>query len=92
MDRLLTTNEVAEYFKVKPRTITQKFIGQGLKVIPIGKKDYRYDKKDVEEFAETLKSIAEIQQEPAIRRKPKYKTTTIDYEKRRINLIYNKVV
>ena len=32
MQSLLTTKQVADYFKVKPSTVTQKFIKMGLKV------------------------------------------------------------
>lgn len=94
MEKLLTTKEVADYFGVTPITVTQKFIKMGLKVIPIGQKDYRFKQEDVEEFAEHLKELAQekiIQANP-IRRKTKCKTLNVDYEKRRINLELNKVV
>lgn len=92
--KLLTTKQVMEYFQIKDsRTIT-KFIKQGLKVIPIGARDFRFDKKDVEEFANYLKELAqqEIMQIYPIKRKAKHKNINIDYEKRRINLELNKVV
>ncbi len=94
MERLLTTKQVMEYFNVKNSRTISKFIRQGLKVIPIGQKDYRFKQEDVEEFAEYLKELAQekiIQVNP-IRRKVKSKTINIDYEKRRINLELNKVV
>lgn len=83
-----------EFYNVKDsRTIT-KFIKMGLPVIPIGKKDFRFKKEDLEEFAEHLKELAqyEVIQKNPIRRKTKCKTINIDYEKRRINLELNKVV
>ena len=91
---LLTTEDVKQYFQVKDTRTIAKFIRQGLKYIPIGKKDYRYKKEDVEEFAEHLKELAqqEIIQTYPIKRKVKNKTISIDYEKRRINLELNKVV
>ena len=53
--------------------MARKFIKMGLKYIPVGAKDYRYDKKDVEEFAEHLKELAQerIMQVNPIRRKAK---------------------
>ena len=94
MEKLLTTKEVMEYFNVKDSRTISKFIRQGLKVIPIGQKDYRFKQEDVEEFAEYLKELAQekiIQANP-IRRKTKCKTLNVDYEKRKINLELNKVV
>ena len=94
MPSLLTTKEVMEYFNVKDGRTISKFIKQGLKVIPIGQKDYRFKQEDVEEFAEHLKELAQekiIQANP-IRRKTTCKTLNVDYEKRRINLELNKVV
>lgn len=94
MSNLLTTKQVMEYFNVKDsRTIT-KFIKQGLKVIPIGLKDYRFKQEDIEDFSEHLKELAQekIVQANPIRRKTKNKTLNVDYEKRRINLELNKVV
>lgn len=91
---LLTTKQVMQYFNVKDsRTIT-KFIKQGLKVIPIGVKDYRFKQEDVEEFAEHLKELAQekiIQQNP-IPRKHKSKTINVDFEKIRVNRVLNRVV
>lgn len=94
MTNLWTTKQVMEYFNVKDsRTIT-KFIKQGLKVVPIGQRDYRFDPKDVEEFAEHLKELAQekiIQNNP-IRKKYPHKTMHIDFEKIRINKELNRVV
>lgn len=90
----LTLEETKKYFKVKDnRTITVKFVKQGLKFIKIGTQ-YRFDLKDIEEFEQKLK---DEQQEKLIKiypikNKNKCKTINIDYEKRKINLIENKVV
>lgn len=91
---LLTTKQAMEYFQVKDSRTIKKFIKQGLKYIPIGTKDYRFERKDLEEFKEHLKELAqyEVIQKNPIRRKAKCKTINIDYEKRRINLELNKVV
>ena len=53
--KLLTTQEVANYFGVKSAVVTQKFCREGLKYIRLSKTDFRYNKKDVEEFEEKLK-------------------------------------
>lgn len=94
MEKLLTTKEVMEFFNVKDSRTISKFIRQGLKVIPIGQKDYRFKQDDLEEFAEYLKESAQekIVQLNPIKRKTKYKTVNIDFEKRRINLELNKVI
>ena len=94
MQSLLTTKQVADYFKVKPSTVTQKFIKMGLKVIPIGNRDYRFDPKDVEEFVEHLKELAQekIIQKTPIPRKHKSKSIHVDFEKIRINRELNRVV
>ena len=94
MTKLLTTKQVMGYFNVKDRRTITKFIKQGLKVIPIGQRDYRFDQKDVEEFAEHLKELAQekiIQSNPIRKRYP-HKTTHIDFEKMRINRELNRVV
>ena len=94
MKSLLTTKQVMEYFQVKDyRTIT-KFIKQGLKVIPIGSKDYRFNQEDVEEFAEHLKELAQlkIMKSNPIKRKYPHRTIHIDYEKQRINRVMNRVI
>lgn len=93
-EQLLTTKEVANYFKVKETTVTQKFIKMGLKYIPIGKRDYRYSPKDVEEFAEHLKELAQYKliKTIPIKRKTRSKKINFDLEKRRINLEQMKVV
>ncbi|MCI8470361.1 MAG: helix-turn-helix domain-containing protein [Clostridia bacterium] len=90
----LTTKQVMEHFNVKDsRTIT-KFRRQGLKYIEIGTKDYRYDPKDIEEFEEHLKELAQekVMQGNPIVRKRKSKTVNIDYEKLRANRMLNRVV
>lgn len=94
MENLLTTKQVMDYFQVKDYKTVSKFIRQGLKVVPIGSKDYRFKKEDVEEFAEHLKELAQekiIQQNP-IRRKYKCHSVNIDFEKIRINRELNKVI
>ena len=94
MSNLLTTQQVMEYFQVKDYRTVTKFIKQGLKVIPIGSKNYRFKQEDVEEFAEHLKELAQekiIQQNP-IPRKHKSKTIHVDFEKIRINRELNRVV
>ncbi len=94
MEHLLTTKEAMQYFNVKDSRTISKFIRMGLKVIPIGQKDFRFKQEDLEEFAEHLKELAQekvIQVSP-IKRKTKHKTLNIDFEKRRINLELNKVI
>lgn len=94
MSELLTTEEVKKYFKVKDNRTISKFIRQGLKVIPIGAKDYRFKQEDVEEFTEHLKELAQeklIKMNP-IKRKTKNKTIDVDYEKIYINRTLNRVV
>lgn len=93
-EKLLTTKQVAEKFQVCSRVITQKFIKEGLKFIKVGTKDYRFVEKDVDEFIEMKKQLAEqetIRVHP-IKNKVKHKTWNIDYQKRKINLELNKVV
>lgn len=93
MDQLLTTEQVMEYFNVKDSRTIAKFRNQGLKFIPIGSKDYRYQQKDIEEFSEHLKELAQEKiSQPIIKRKAKSKTMNIDFEKKRINLELNRVV
>ncbi len=53
--KLLTTQDVANYFGVNAAVVTQKFCREGLKYIRLSKTDFRYNKKDVEEFEEKLK-------------------------------------
>ena len=93
-ENLLTMEEVKQYFRVKDSKTIKKFIKQGMKVIPIGSRDFRFDKKDVEEFAEHLKELAqqEIIHQYPVKRKTKSKTINIDLEKLRINRELNKVV
>ena len=94
MEKLLTMKEVKEYFNVKDNRTIKKFIKQGLKVIPISEKDYRFRRKDVEEFAEHLSELAqqELMKIKPIKRKAKCKTFNIDYEKIRINRELNRVI
>ena len=90
----LTLEEVKKRFKVKDnRTITVKFVKQGLKFIKIGKQ-YRFDLKDIEEFEQRLKNEQQekIIQIYPIKKKNKCKTINVDYEKRKINLTQNRVV
>lgn len=91
---LLTTKQAMEYFQVKDSRTIKKFIKQGLKYIPIGTKDYRFERKDLEEFKEHLKELAqqEIMQIYPIKRKTKCRTLDIDFQKKKINLELNKVV
>lgn len=93
-EKLLTTKQVAEKFQVCSRVITQKFIKEGLKFIKVGTKDYRFVEKDVDEFIEIKKQLAEQDLETIkpIKRKAKCRTLNIDYQKRKINLELNKVV
>lgn len=94
MEKLLTMKDAKEYFNVKDNRTIAKFIRQGLKVIPIGTRDYRFKQSDLEEFAEHLKELAQEQiiQVTPIRRKRKCRTLNIDYEKRKVNLELNKVI
>lgn len=94
LEDLLTMEETKQFFRVKDTRTIKKFIKQGLKYIPIGNKDYRFERKDVEEFKEYLKELAqqEIRQIYPIKRKTKCKTLDIDFQKKKINLELNKVV
>lgn len=91
---LLTMEQVKQYFQVKDSRTIKKFIKQGLKFVPIGNRDYRFDPKDVEKFSEHLKELAqqEIVQIYPVKRKTKNKTINIDLEKLRINREFNKVI
>ncbi len=76
-DKLLTTKDVAEYFGVTSETVTGKFIDNGLRYIPIGAKDYRYNKKDVIAFEEMLKTTRKTNNyNPSFNR---FKFATPDY-------------
>lgn len=94
MQSLLTMKQVMEYFQVKDYKTISKFIRQGLKVIPIGSKDYRFKQEDVEEFTEHLKELAQqkISYNKPIPKKHKCKTLNVDFEKIRINRELNRVV
>ena len=83
-----------DYFNVKDGRTIKKFINLGLKVIPIGKRDYRFKKEDLEEFTERLKETAqeEMLEKNPIRKKVRSRTVNIDYQKRKINLEQNKVI
>lgn len=60
MEKLLTTRDVCEMFGgINPKTVTQKFIKEGLKYLEIGRKDYRYERKDVEEFKDFKKQLSQ---------------------------------
>ncbi len=63
MDKLLTTSEVAAYFRVTPTTVTSKFTKQGLKFFPLSCKEYRYNMKDVLAFEERMKVNSLIKNE-----------------------------
>lgn len=60
MEKLLTTSEVAEYFRVTPITVTSKFTKQGLKFFPLSCKEYRYNMKDIIAFEEKMKNNIKI--------------------------------
>lgn len=53
--KLLTTQEVADYFGVNSSVVTQKFCKEGLKYIRLSQTDFRYNKKDIIDFEEKLK-------------------------------------
>lgn len=53
--KLLTTQEVADYFGVNPSVVTQKFCKEGLRYIRLSQTDFRYNKKDILDFEEKLK-------------------------------------
>lgn len=91
--RLWTIEEVKEFFKVKDSRTIHKFIRQGLKVFKIGSKDFRFDPKDVYEFVEIQKEIAQQDLNIVpVKKKAKHKTMNIDFQKRKINLELNRVV
>ena len=93
MEQLWNMEEIKEYFKVKDTRTIIKFIHQGLPYFKIGSKDYRFDPKDVKDFVETQKEFNqdELQIKP-IKRKTKCKTLNVDFQKRKINLEFNRVV
>ena len=93
MEKILTTKQVADMFQVCERTITQKWIKEGLKYIPIGPKNYRFELEDVNEFIRIKKQIAQENNETnIIKRKPKHNTISIDFQKRKYNIEQNKVI
>lgn len=94
MEKLLTTKEVAKIFGVTERTVTQKFIKEGLKYFPVGSKDYRFSIKDIEEFVDLKKELAEskVVEVNHIKKKVRNKTINIDYQKRKVNIEQLKVI
>lgn len=93
MERLWDMEETKQYFNVKDSRTIIKFIHQGLPCFKIGSKDYRFDPKDIEKFVETQKQFNqdELDIKP-IKRKTKCKTINVDFQKRKINLEFNRVV
>lgn len=58
-----------------------------------GTRDKRFDPKDLKEFVELQKQVAQETLEiKPIRRKVKSKTINVDFQKRKINLELNRVV
>ena len=57
--QLLTIEEVKKYFKVKDNRTIYKFIKQGLKYVPIGNREKRFDPNDLKEFVEIQKKIVQ---------------------------------
>lgn len=58
-----------------------------------GTRDKRFDTKDVKEFVEIQKEVAQDTLEiKPIKRKTKSKTINVDFQKRKINLEMNRVV
>lgn len=53
--KLLTTQEVADYFGVHKNVVTKKFCREGLKYIRLSQTDFRYNKKDILDFEEKMK-------------------------------------
>lgn len=93
MERLWDMEETKQYFKVKDTRTIIKFIHQGLPCFKIGSKDYRFDRKDIENFVETQKQVTQETLEiKPIKRKVKSKTINVDFQKRKINLEMNRVV
>lgn len=54
MDKLLTTNDIAERWQCSIETV-RSHVNKGLKAIPLSKKDYRYTLQDVIAYEEHLK-------------------------------------
>ena len=93
MERLWDMEETKQYFKVKDTRTIIKFIHQGLPCFKIGAKDYRFARKDIENFVEIQKQLAQETLEiRPIKRKAKSKTINVDFQKRTINLEMNRVV
>lgn len=55
MEKMLTTKQVAEIFRVDVRTVLHNFIPKGLRYFKVGERDYRFDVKDIEKFKEVQK-------------------------------------
>ena len=72
-EKLLTTKEVAEIFKVDSRTVLYNFIPKGLKFFKIGSKDYRFTKQSIEEF---------IQNQTTQKHKLVFVDTRTEYQKK----------
>ena len=93
MQNLLTMEQTKQYFNVKDTRTINKFIRQGLRFFPVGSNDKRFDIKDIEEFIEIQKTLAQDSLKIVpIKRKAKSKTLNIDFQKRKINLEQNRVV
>ena len=94
MEQLLTPKQAMNYFQVKDFRTLKKFMKDGLKYIPIGTRDYRFKKEDLEEYAEHLKEQAQEKLifENPIPRKHKSRTAHIDFEKIRTNRVLNRVI
>lgn len=88
---LITTEELKQKLKIKDTRTIKKFINEGLKVIKISSRDYRFDLKDVETFLEGKKEIAETEIQFS-KRKAKSKKINIDFQKRKFNLENLKVI
>jgi hypothetical protein len=56
MERTYTTKQVAEYFHVEPKTVTESFIPQGLEYIKVSKNRFIYLESKVIEFRDKKNS------------------------------------
>ena len=91
--KLLTIEEIKQFFRVKNNRTIYKFIRQRLKCFKVGTRDYRFDIQDIKEFVEIQKQLAQdtLKINP-VKRKVKHKTLNVDFQKRKINLEMNRVV